>query len=397
MRQRQLFLDAQKRASQATSPAPPVSILQRIWRSVSSNTNPSEQKEQKVDNNNKKAGGVVLRAFLPIFITAGLGLSVAWSLAQTSAGTEVRCYCPPAWAAAIFNKVAALQSVMLMGLASTVVSGTVLCMFVSLPNGSVSRFRFRPRYSGLPGPASELESSEVSESSDSNSSTADIDADTKFESLFYDEYDTMMAMAESTPSSSSSSSNAETSNHVDTRLSAVPVTTPRCELVITYVPARSAFGYYTDRKDAIPYTHLETAARMFLVKNARPDLARLAYVDRRNSHSNKTDTTETSATETTATTEPAATEKAASSGIFAMFKSYNRKPAAASAPDAKDKDKDKESREPSKVSDTHFVYMGTMQDYKNTRKAPERCGSGGSSDETPYVNIKYSEFKKNKV
>jgi hypothetical protein len=50
--------------------------------------------------------------------------------------------------------------------------------------------------------------------------------------------------------------------------------------MITYVPARSAFGYYTDRKDAIPYTHLETAARMFLVKNARPDLARLAYMDR---------------------------------------------------------------------------------------------------------------------
>ena len=89
-----------------------------------------------------------------------------------------------------------------------------------------------------------------------------------------------------------------------------------------------------------------------------------------------------------------------------MFKSYNRKSSSSSgaaALDAKDKDKDKDKdkakdgHEPSKVSDTHFVYLGTMQDYKNTRKSPERCGSGGSSDETPYVNIKYSEFKKIKV
>jgi hypothetical protein len=177
------------------------------------------------------------------------------------------------------------------------------------------------------------------------------------------------------------------------------------------VPARSAFGYYTDRKDAIPYTHLETAARMFLVKNARPDLARLAYVDRRKSPPPQPASCDTAPAPATDGASPSPVQEVAESsnssnssnsrgGIFAMFKSYNRKPSSSSgaaASDAKDKDGDGKPSEPSKVSDTHFVYLGTMQDYKNTRKSPERCGSGGSSDETPYVNIKYSEFKKNKV
>ena len=79
-----------------------------------------------------------------------------------------------------------------------------------------------------------------------------------------------------------------------------------------------------------------------------------------------------------------------------MFKSYNRKPSGNNNTNKSNKSNNADT-DTENQSDTHFVYMGTMQDYKNTRKAPEKCGSGGSSDETPYVNIKYSEFKKNKI
>jgi hypothetical protein len=427
MRQRQLFLDAQQRASQSTPP-PTTSILHRIWRSIS-NWVSKKVPPSKADD--AKAGSI-LRTVLPIFITmgVGVGVGVGWGLAQqqqqqqhssslvatrwpyvTSIPGMVRCYCPSplvAWTTAVFNKLVAVHSLVLMGAASTVISGTLLCMFVSLPD---SMRRFRHRYSGLPGLQSDSECSESSESKATSTHAAATDAD--FESLFYDEYDTMMAMAASDPSNYSTPATNPTTAPSGS-LSAIPVTTPRCELMITYVPARSAFGYYTDRKDAIPYTHLETAARMFLVKNARPDLARLAYVDRRKSPQPQPQpaSCDTAPAPATDAALPSPVQEAAESsnssnssgGIFAMFKSYNRKSSSSSssgtaAPGAKDKDKagDGKPVEPSKVSDTHFVYLGTMQDYKNTRKAPERCGSGGSSDETPYVNIKYSEFKKNKV
>jgi hypothetical protein len=432
MRQRQLFLDAQKRASQSTHPTT-ASILHRIWMSISNWVSKSKKTSSSTGaeaNADATKAGSILRTVLPVFITmgVGLGVGVGWGLAQqhqqhssslvatrwpyiTSIPGMVRCYCPSplvAWTTAVFNKLVAVHSLVLMGAASTVISGTLLCMFVSLPD---SMRRFRHRYSGLPG--LQLQSDAESDSSSSLSAS---NTDVEFESLFYDEYDTMMAMAASDPS------NPPATNHPTTApsgsLSAIPVTTPRCELVITYVPARSAFGYYTDRKDAIPYTHLETAARMFLVKNARPDLARLAYVDRRKSPQPQPQpqpqaaSCDTAPAPATNAAPPSPVQEAAESsnssnssgGIFAMFKSYNRKSSSSSssssgaaAPDAKDKDGDGKPSEPSKVSDTHFVYLGTMQDYKNTRKAPERCGSGGSSDETPYVNIKYSEFKKIKV
>ena len=440
MRQRQLFLDAQKRASQSTHPT--ASILHRIWRSVSNWASKKAHSNTGADANANATKAVsIFRTVLPVFITlgVGIGVGVGWGLAQqhqhssslvatrwpyvSSIPGMVRCYCPSpliSWTTAVFNKLVAVHSLVLMGAASTVISGTLLCMFVSLPD---SMRRFRPRYSGLPGLQlqSDAESDSSSSASNTAATTTTTTTDAEFESLFYDEYDTMMAMAASDPSNPSNHNTPATNPTTATppgSLSAIPVATPRCELVITYVPARSAFGYYTDRKDAIPYTHLETAARMFLVKNARPDLARLAYVDRRKSahpqpqpQPASSDTAPATATDAAS---PSPVQEAAESssgssggsggsggGIFAMFKSYNRKPSSSSsgsaATDAKDKDVDGKPSEPSKVSDTHFAYLGTMQDYKNTRKAPERCGSGGSSDETPYVNIKYSEFKKNKV
>ena len=186
-------------------------------------------------------------------------------------------------------------------------------------------------------------------------------------------------------------------------LSAVPVTTPRCELVITYDPARSAFGYYTDRKDSIPYSHLETAARMFLVKNARPDLAKLAYADRRTAP-----VVAAPLVVAASVVDPVAvadTTTTTSGGIFAMFKSYNRKPSATNnsttATGTSADAATATSADAAAATDTHFVYLGTMQDYKGTRDKSKRSptsrvsGSGSSvgGEEAPYVNVKYTEFK----
>ncbi len=204
-------------------------------------------------------------------------------------------------------------------------------------------------------------------------------------------------------------------------LSAIPVTTPRGELVITYVPARSAFGYYTDRKSSIPYTHLETAARMFLVKNARPDLARLAYVDRRKALAKAADK---KAVDKAADKDNAGGDKdkkaesvadtTASGGLFAMFKSYNRKSDASRSSSSSSSSSyssssssassSSSSAEPAPAVDTHFVYLGTMHDYASTR-AKNNSGSGSrssgssgeESSETTYINIKYSDFKKGRT
>ena len=190
-------------------------------------------------------------------------------------------------------------------------------------------------------------------------------------------------------------------------LSAVPVTTPRCELVITYVPARSAFGYYTDRKDSIPYSHLETAARMFLVKNARPDLAKLAYADRRAAPVVAAPVVVASVVDPVADAVAVADTTTTSGGIFAMFKSYNRKPSATNnsttATGTSANAATATSADAAAATDTHFVYLGTMQDYKGTRdkskRSPTSRGSGSGSgssvggEEAPYVNVKYTEFK----
>jgi hypothetical protein len=82
-----------------------------------------------------------------------------------------------------------------------------------------------------------------------------------------------------------------------------------------------------------------------------------------------------------------------------MFKSYNRKPAAAAAAAAaaaSDSTTTSAAPVPAPATDTHFVYLGTMQDYKATRDKSKRSPtsrSSGSGEETPYVNVKYAEFK----
>lgn len=179
-------------------------------------------------------------------------------------------------------------------------------------------------------------------------------ADAAFETTCLTEYDLMMSSAHSAASLNS--------------LNPLAVDTPRGNLVMTYVPGKTAFGYYTDRKDSLAYTHLETAARMFLVKNDRPDLAALAYADRR--------VTTAAAPAADAIPAPAPAPESAS-GVFALFRKYNRKPAAPVA-----------SSTESGAIDTHFVYLGTMHDYE------EACTAPKSPPTSEYANIDYAEFKK---
>jgi hypothetical protein len=158
---------------------------------------------------------------------------------------------------------------------------------------------------------------------------------------------------------------------------------------------------------------------MFLVKNARPDLAKLAYMDRR-AGGRQAPTTQclnpliikegygeplvpwapVAAPVAAPVVDPVA-DTTTSGGIFAMFKSYNRKPGAAATPADTSADAGKATAGNAKATDTHFVYLGTLQDYKATRdkgnRSPTSNGSGSGSsvggEETPYVNVKYAEFK----
>jgi hypothetical protein len=187
-------------------------------------------------------------------------------------------------------------------------------------------------------------------------------ADAAFETACLTEYDLMMASGCSPRDASLKS------------VDPIAVDTPRGKLVMTYVPGKTAFGYYTDRKDSLAYTHLETAARMFLVKNERPDLAALAYADRRVAAA----AAAVPSTPAAHTSPPPPTpEPTASGGVFALFRKYNRKPAAPAA----------SSSTESGVVDTHFVYLGTMHDYEEAC-APKSPSTG------EYANIDYAEFKK---
>jgi hypothetical protein len=367
MRQRQLFLDA-TRASASESNSND-GILTKLWKRVS----------------------ILVPGRKGVSVGVGVAIGLAISTQIPASSSALRCiphglyshsssssssYAWNAIGREALDKIIAVNSLVLMGLTSTVISAVILSAF--RPFGSLRCCRTT---------TSTTESADSGSGSGSESGSGSDDA--AFDSLFYKEYDTMML-------SSSSSSTEEPAS-----FSAVPVTTPRCELVITYVPARSAFGYYTDRKDSIPYSHLETAARMFLVKNARPDLAKLAYVDRRPS-TNHSSAVPSSAVPSSAV--PSAgvpddivsTPSTSSGGIFAMFKSYNRKPAAAASSDSTTTSNSGAAATAAPATDTHFVYMGTMQDYKATRDKSKRSPtsrSSGSGEETPYVNVKYTEFK----
>ena len=194
-------------------------------------------------------------------------------------------------------------------------------------------------------------------------------ADAAFESVCLTEYDLMMASAtDTTAATATATTNAQ--------LTPITVDTPRCKLVMSYVPGKTAFGYYSDRKDSLSYTHLETAARMFLVKNERPDLAALAYADRRIKSTSTSTSTSVDAPVPAPVPAPAPVPvPESSSGVFALFRKYNRKPAAASLAESG-----------TGVIDTHFIYLGTMHDYE------EVCAPKSPSSE--YANIDYAEFKK---
>ncbi len=451
MRQRQFFLDAQRRASGLESSSSSsltlkdsvlTRIFKKVWASISSRfrsppgiapaaTNPSTADTVYLSFSPLAMSAIMVMT-LGIGIRIGMeipyqqpGLTMSQSQSQSQYSFPIpssytipmlRCipigllhlpqYSYHAWNVvthAVINKLFALHSVVVMGLASTAVSGCLLFALVS------------PRTSSR----STSEESSVTESVEpSDSSAADDDA--KFESIFYEEYDTMMALNSGSAVNVSTSTTGTTGSTGGTAVSggaigsessfsAVNVTTPRCELVITYVPAKGAFGYYTDRKDSLPYTHLETAARIFLVKNARPDLAKLAYVDRRRktnpstvdavSDTGSTTSNSTSASNSVVSAAPAPSESPASGGIFALFKSYNRKPVL--EPSSSSSSSSTDSKTSSELTDTHFIYMGSMQDYKQLKRAAEPrtrgSGSSASGDDAPdtaYVNIKYTDFKK---
>ena len=369
MRQRQLFLDA-TRASASESNSNN-GVLTRLWKRVSMLV----PGRKGVSVGVGVAIGLAISTQIPASlrcIPQGLySHSSSSSYAWTAIGREA------------LDKIIAVNSLVLMGLTSTVISAVILSAF--RPFGSLRCCRTT---------TNTTESAESGSESGSGSGSGSGSDTTTFDSLFYEEYDTMM---------SASSSSTETVCE-PASFSAVPVTTPRCELVITYVPARSAFGYYTDRKDSIPYSHLETAARMFLVKNARPDLAKLAYVDRRPSNSAVLSSAVPIINAGVPDDIVSTPSTSGGGGIFAMFKSYNRKPAAAASSAATSDSTTTSNSGAAAVApatDTHFVYMGTMQDYKATRDKSKRSptsrssGSGSSvgCEETPYVNVKYTEFK----
>jgi len=412
MRQRQLFLDAQRRASSSSSSSSSSStsmstitrLLKSVWTSISSRFRPV------ADNQQSKSSFYGVLSFSPLAIsvimamTLGIGIRIGMEIPHqpSSLPTTIpynsyssysipmlRCiplgllhlpqYSHHAWnvvSHAVINKLVAFHSVVVMGLVSTAVSGCALFVLLRPPVCS----------------GSENESSSSCVEQTDSEETADV----KFESVFYEEYDTMMSLVDNNglPAASAASAAA---------FSAVNVITPRCELVITYVPARSAFGYYTDRKDSLPYTHLETAARIFLVKNARPDLAKLAYVDRRKKKTiasvEETPTSSDSTASTATSTSNADTVATAGGEIFSLFKSYNRKPVSDASKESTSTSDT--SSVPPPVVDTHFVYMGSMEDYRQLKRASEprtrasgSSASGDEASEAAYVNIKYADFKK---
>ena len=384
MRQRQLFLDA-TRASASESNSNN-GVLTRLWKRVSMLVPGRKGVSVGV--------GVAIGLAISTQIPASLRCIPQGLYSHSSSSSSSSSYAWTAIGREALDKIIAVNSLVLMGLTSTVISAVILSAF--RPFGSLRCCRTTTTESAESGYES---------GSGSGSGSGSV-SDTTFDALFYEEYDTMMSASAST----SDSASASASSGEPASFSAVPVTTPRCELVITYVPARSAFGYYTDRKDSIPYSHLETAARMFLVKNARPDLAKLAYADRRAGGRqapplNPLVVKEGYGEPLVPCAAPVAdtTTSGSGGGIFAMFKSYNRKPAAAASSDSTTTTSTSAASNSAvaPATDTHFVYMGTMQDYKATRDKSKRSptsrssGSGSSvgCEETPYVNVKYTEFK----
>jgi hypothetical protein len=208
----------------------------------------------------------------------------------------------------------------------------------------------------------------------------------KFETLYWDEYDAMMVLK--TPI------RAATANPVTER-------SPQGDAVtMVYLPDRVAFGYYTNRKNGTSYPQLETVARKYLVDNAQRDVAKCAYADRRQSNTaamHDNDIVDLGNPGNTGNTgnpgdlgvveSKSATDSSApttSGGIFAMFRRYNRKPAAASG---------SSGSTGAPLEYTRFVYLGSMHDYDYTASS----SSASDSTASDYDAIDYAEFKRLKM
>ena len=194
-------------------------------------------------------------------------------------------------------------------------------------------------------------------------------ADIEFDALLWAEYDAMLLL--SAPAVALASGAASGA-------APITLTTPRGDVVtMTYANDRSAFGYYTDRKDNVTYAQLETVARSFLVRNSRPDLAREAYADRRIRVPDPVVVVTAAADEAPAPAPAPAAAKSGGGGIFAMFRKYNRKP------------EDPPKNAP--LEYTRFVYLGTMRDYD----ALVRVKWDADCCDQPYENIDidYADFK----
>ena len=275
----------------------------------------------------------------------------------------------------IFTSATTVGCIIVLGAAATAIAGTLLWI-------PYTRKRIADR--------SERHAAAVAEAA-------------KFETLYWDEYDALLA--------------ATTTAAAATAATANPVTdqSPQGDSVtMVYLPDRTAFGYYTNRKNSISYPQLETVARKYLVDNAHRDAAKQAYADRRSKTATPATTATTATTATpdtdvvdlgsesktvaattaTATAAAAAATAAAAStggGIFAMFRRYNRKPASASA------STDKADEAP--LEYTRFVYLGSMHDYenKNNNKRTSESSSASESASDCDAAIVYAEYKRLKI
>jgi hypothetical protein len=281
--------------------------------------------------------------------------------------------------ARFFTSATTVGCVIALGAAATVIAGTILWIPYSRKKIADRALRVEVRAA--------LQAVAVAEAA-------------KFETLYWDEYDALLTATAATAAATTATAN--------------PVTeySPQGDAVtMVYLPDRSAFGYYTDRKSSISYPQLETVARKYLVDNAQSDVAKQAYADRRS----KTATTQDSdvvdlgpESKTVSTPAPApapapAPDTPAASGgggIFAMFRRYNRKPASASASASALTDK-----ADAPLEYTRFVYLGSMHDYeiknKNKRAHPSSSSSSSSSSASESTSdcdaIDYAEFKRLKT
>ena len=211
----------------------------------------------------------------------------------------------------------------------------------------------------------------------------------KFETLYWAEYDELMRPTDAElPCSTLAKPVTECSMHGD-------------KVTMVYLPDRAAFGYYTDRKNGISYPHLETIARKYLVDNARWDIAKRAYADRRPKQPQPTDNevivlgSSSSGSSSSSSSASAAAETGGGGGggggIFAMFRRYNRKPAAASAATSGSGGGSGSGDPP--LEYTRFVYLGSMHDFSDEATNSSELSTSTSTSDGDSV-VDYAEYKR---